>query len=628
MDPLSAPLACPCVDGHAQRDYGRLASFLQGRIGRSIELSYAEAIPNGREFDLIIGKVSVVRHDAGQSGLAIRSLALLTGRNGKATLEGRFVVRGEDPARSIEDLGTHRLLLGPPEADEKHGAALAILEAFDLPAPKNPGTSPACNTAALAVVENEADATVISDYAMPLLEGCGTLEQGELRVIGRTDPVPFIGVFATAHLPRSADPDVLAGLKAVAGDPELLQAMESKHGFLSLPPLDASAAWADWRGAGRQGRVPRLPEKLPSRKLLLWSRTLTGPGMAGLALANRRLIVPDKSLGDTHDIWRCLDADTGRELWKLSYRAAGDMDFTNSPRANPVIVDDHVYLLGAFGHLHCVELETGTVVWRRDFRKDFGCDLPTWGWCSTPLPVDDLLMVNPGSGKASLAALDRKTGQTRWQTPGDPVGHAAFILATLGGRRQVVGYDAVSAGGWDPATGRRLWKLVPEHDADFNVATPIVVDDKLLLSTENNGTRLHAFDRQGCIIPTPVAVNEDLDPDTSTPVTCAGLVLGSSRNLHCLDLARGLATCWQTEDVPFDDYATLIAGPKRVLVIPLNGHLQLLRADRGRLHVLDDLDLFDDVPDTERDVWSHPVTVGKRLYIRNMLGVYCFLLSE
>jgi hypothetical protein len=59
-------------------------------------------------------------------------------------------------------------------------------------------------------------------------------------------------------------------------------------------------------------------------------------------------------------------------------------------------------------------------------------------------------------------------------------------------------------------------------------------------STENNGTRLYGFDPQGRIQPEPLAVNEDLAPDTATPVLYNDLVFGSSGQLVCLSLKKGL----------------------------------------------------------------------------------------
>ena len=123
-----------------------------------------------------------------------------------------------------------------------------------------------------------------------------------------------------------------------------------------------------------------------------------------------------------------------------------------------------------------------------------------------------------GSKERFAGGLDRFTGNVLWTTPGDPPGYASFVLARLGGLEQVVGYDAISLGGWDPETGRRLWRLLPEREGDFNVPTPLVVGDKLLVATENNGARLYAFGPEGKIQPQPLAKNEDLCPDTSSPV--------------------------------------------------------------------------------------------------------------
>ena len=211
----------------------------------------------------------------------------------------------------------------------------------------------------------------------------------------------------------------------------------------------------------------------------------------------------DKSESKDQDIWRCLDADTGQEMWTVVYATPQKMEFTNAPRATPVIHGNFVYLLGAFGDLHCVNLYGSGVVWRRNILKDFDAKLPTWGTCSTPLVVGDSLIVNPGSADASLVALSLYTGEVLWKTPGGPSAYGSLILGTFGGVRQIVGYDAQSLGGWDPNTGQRLWTLAPAKKGDYNVPTPVDVSGRLLVATENNGTRLHAFDPNGRLHPGP-----------------------------------------------------------------------------------------------------------------------------
>ena len=386
--------------------------------------------------------------------------------------------------------------------------------------------------------------------------------------------------------------------------------------------------WRDWRGPSRAAHSPDVPLTLPKELKLIWERPLTGAGLAGLAVAEGRVVLADKTAGAMSDAWRCLDAETGKELWSLTYPAPKQMDYDNAPRAAPVIHNGFVYLLGAFGHLHGVELATGKVIWRKEFPKDFGSEVPEWGFCSSPLVVDDKLIVNPGSTKASLVALDLRTGAVVWQTPGEGPAYAAFILGEFGGRRQFVGYDSKSVGGWDPATGKRLWRLAPPEEGDYNVATPVAVDGQLFLATEMNGARLYDFDSKGRILPGPVAVNEDMAPDMCSPIAVDGLILGGCGYLMCLDLNRELATAWESFDERYGEYCSLIAGNSRVLVTSIDGWLSLLEATGSEYRCVSRLDLYPGLSEKKRITWSHPALVGSRYYIRNQVAAYCFEISN
>ncbi len=636
MDPLCNRLACDCVGGYAQRDYDRFARFLEEQLGRPVMVTYAESLlgpntPPPEQLDLIIGKSSLVAYDAHRSRLSVRLLAMLSDREGRISQEGMFVVRQDDPARSVADLIGRRILFGPEESVEKHAAAFAALDVFGLPIPAAPSVDSSCSTAAVAVVEHEADAAVVSGYAMPLLQGCGTIDQGALRVVGKTSAVPFIGVFSTGRLSAERERAFQSALQKAGTDRELLEALESRDGFVRVcgPGGEENASgWTDWRGPKRNAISRHVPRQLPRTAELLWSRVLTGHGLSGLAVKDRYLIVADKSLDGRKDIFRCLDSMSGQEFWKLEYAAAGKMDFTNAPRATPVIHDGQVYLLGAFGDLHSVALATGKIRWRRHLASDFSTGVPTWGFCSTPLVVGDKLVVNPGAEDASIAALDLQTGSTRWVTAGDPPGYSSLIEASVRGQQQVIGYEAAALCGWDPRDGQRLWRLVPEYEGDFNVPTPIMVGNRLLVSTENNGTRLYDFDNRGHIRPEPIAQNNDLSPDTSTPVVLGSIVLGSAGGLICLSVEDQLKTLWECFDDPYMEYCCLLAGNDRFLVLTQTGSLRLLKADKNRLHVVSTVDLFGNVPSDDRDVWSHPALVSGRLYVRNSLGVYCFLIPQ
>ncbi len=642
MDPLCRRLVAAPPSDHVPRDYASLGTLLNTRLGRPLEFIYpvrpGEALPSRPGgADLIIGKASVVSLAAAEANEVIRPIARLTDREGRTDVCGLLVVRKNDPAKGITDLADHRILFGPACDEERHSAALAALAECGV-APVPPlQTMPDCNDALLALAEGDTDVAVISSYALPLMEGRDPQGEGTLRVAGRTASLPFITVFATARVSATMERKIVDALLTVKTSPQVLEALDSKEGFVgpddkppaeSTPPPASPAPspateWTDWRGPGRAGMSPDVPTRLPATLKLLWKRGLTGPGHSGVAATATHVIIADKSEQNEQDIWRCLDADTGKELWTIAYGTPKELEFTNAPRATPVIHGGFAYLLGAFGDLHCIAMHSHQILWHRNIARDFGATLPAWGLCSTPLIVDDFLIVNPGAEDASLVALGLYTGEVIWKTPGGPAAPASLILGTFGGARQIIGYDAVSLGGWDPNTGERLWTLLPQKQGDYNVATPVNVNGRLLVATKNNGTRLYEFREGGRAKPVLVAESLDLAPDISTPVTINGLVFGCSAGLFCLDLDDGLKTLYCAEDdEAFKDYAALAAGNDHILAASVEGELVLLEASREAFSPVSRLRVFKDT-----EVWSHPALVGDRLYLRSMKEVCCILLN-
>ena len=321
-----------------------------------------------------------------------------------------------------------------------------------------------------------------------------------------------------------------------------------------------------------------------------------------------------------------MSARDGELQWQLEYDAPGELDYGPSPRATPLIYKDLVFLLGAFGHLHCVERLTGKIVWKRNLYDEYGLETkPTWGACSSPLIVANKLIVNPGAKEASLVALDSKTGRTLWQTPGEAAGYGSLIAGKFGGRLQIVGHDAISLGGWDVKTGKRLWKVIPEFTGDFNVPTPLAVNGQLLVTTENNGTRLFAFDTNGIIKTKPIAVNEDLNPDMSSPIQIGNHIYCVWNEMFCLNSKQGLKTTWVAEEAAFSDYAALITDSRRILVIGKGGRLLLLDAQANQFKVISKLNLFSKPSDD--NIFSHCALIGSRLYLRGESELICVDLS-
>src|SRR5581483_4251778 len=139
-----------------------------------------------------------------------------------------------------------------------------------------------------------------------------------------------------------------------------------------------------------------LAEAWPkSGPTLLWE-FVKGEGWACPAIVGDRLVLFSRR-GD-QEVADCLERETGKSLWTFAYAApyrdrygTGD-----GPRNSAVIADSRVFVSGVTGLLHCLDLATGKVVWKRDLQKDFDLAPSFFGRGSTPLVLGNRLILNIG----------------------------------------------------------------------------------------------------------------------------------------------------------------------------------------------------------------------------------------
>lgn len=346
---------------------------------------------------------------------------------------------------------------------------------------------------------------------------------------------------------------------------------------------------------------------------------MSNAALAGVAATREAVIVADRDPADRIDIFRCYNVD-GSERWTLRYPAPGELDYGNSSRSTPFIHGDTVFLSGAHGHFHAVELATGNIRWKKQFQRDFNApsDL-SWGFCASPLVFDGRLYLHPGGPQAALVAVDPATGEVLWKSPGEPPGHSSLVPAQFAGRKQIIGFDKQSLGAWDATTGERIWTVKPKLGGEFNVPTPIVTPEQVLVASETNGARVYAVDARGQVDAQPQATNDHLLPDCQSPVLVGNRLYGVANGLFCLDVSRRLAEVWHCDDPLFSEYASLIGSPSRILVTTLRGKLLLINLNSDRYEKVAELDLFDD----EQGLYSHPAIVGQRLYVRGSKSLVC-----
>jgi ABC-type phosphate/phosphonate transport system substrate-binding protein len=336
MDPLSKDLACACVKGYAQRNYKVLAAYLQTKTGMEVQVSHGETLADalkhsGGSVDILIGKFSVIQSEAKKNALELQPVCSLTNKQGSSFQRGLLVVRKDSPARQLNDLQGFRVYFGPEDCDEKSAAAKELLQSAEIAPGANSEISASCSSAAEALLKleaNERAVALISSYAEPLLAGCGTIKPGDLRVVAKTREVPFITAFLNRRLPSETMKALENALLSSDSDAQLLEALESLHGFVepelsastAPAPKSGSQAWPQFRGPKRDGSVSWLPDSLPAVSQFLWSVSLPSDGVGGIAATEDVVVVGGRNAQDKADVFFCSTLGRARNAGVLSIR--------------------------------------------------------------------------------------------------------------------------------------------------------------------------------------------------------------------------------------------------------------------------------------------------------------------
>jgi outer membrane protein assembly factor BamB len=240
----------------------------------------------------------------------------------------------------------------------------------------------------------------------------------------------------------------------------------------------------------------------------------------------------------------------------------------------------------------------------------------TWGHSGSPLIVEGKLIVQPGGPHASLVALDPDTGETIWTSSGGAASYSSFMPVELGNQLQIIGYDFESLGAWDIKTGKRLWKHVPARAGDFNVPTVLIQSldpqTRLIVSSENNGTRMMGFNPDGSLQTKQLAQYRQLAPDTHTPVLAGDWVVGVSNYLYAINTDDHFQTVLELEDAAFEQYCSLVGTDNRLLAMNMDGELLLIELTDQELRIVSRWKL-----DAEpASVYSHPAVADIGVYVR------------
>ena len=378
--------------------------------------------------------------------------------------------------------------------------------------------------------------------------------------------------------------------------------------------------WPCWRGPRQDGisQETDLLEEWPrTGPPFLWKAALSG-GFSAVAVADGRVFTQTKE--KNQEVVLCLDAATGKELWRYRYDCdyAAHPSFTGGarpqartgPRATPTVEGDRVYSVGATGILLCLEARTGKRIWQQDLLKLGGRDCPPHGYCSSPLVKGDRVYVHPGGPKGkSLAALDKKDEAVVWQALDDPVGDASPIWFEVGSTPQVVFLTGTEAVGVAPQDGQLLWRYPWKVFHDLNIASPIAADREVFVSS-NYGTGGAVFRLPERGEPETVWKSKAMQNHFATSVLYNGYLYGFSEDrLRCVH--------FQTGAIKWDKVAlgrgSLVVADGHLIILSEHGELVLARATPTAFAQVSRCRAFDE----ETLTWTVPVVSGGRLFLRS-----------
>jgi outer membrane protein assembly factor BamB len=304
---------------------------------------------------------------------------------------------------------------------------------------------------------------------------------------------------------------------------------------------------------------------------------------------------------------------TGEPVWR--HRDAARFYESNGgpgPRGTPTLHDGRVYTVGATGIVNALDAGSGTLVWSRNAVTDTGVTIPGWGITSSPLVVNDTVIV-AASGR--LVAYDMASGKPRWTKTTGGGSYSSPQLATFGGVPQIVFVGGGGATGLALADGAVLWQHALWQPAIGIVQSAVVDGDVVIAPADAMGgigmRRIAVAHGPSGWTTEERWTSRGLKPNFNDFVIHKGHAYGFDGTiLSCIDVKDG-ARKWKGGRYG-GGQLVLLADQDLLVVISEEGELALVKATPDEF-----TEVAEKIPAIEGKTWNHPVLIGDLLLVRN-----------
>lgn len=306
-----------------------------------------------------------------------------------------------------------------------------------------------------------------------------------------------------------------------------------------------------------------------------------------------------------------------------SYEAEAANSHGPGSRATPFINDDRVYTFGRSGDLVCWQLLDGKMLWRKNLKEEGGVE-PTWGFSTTPLVLDDKVIVQ-GGGAALVIAYDKLTGKMLWKSMEGDAGYAAVITMNIDHEVKLLIYQGKGLSCLDPSDGKHLWTAPWATEYGVNATTPIVSHDIIFhTSGYKMGGEALQVTKNGYTV---LWKNNFMEAQHSDPVLIDGYLYGysgeSSRNngqFRCIQLSTG-NEMWSTNAIG-QGTTTFVDG--HLICQDIKGNLFLVKPNPSGFVKLGEIRSA--IRDVKNPAWTVPVVANGKLYLRYLQQLVCYQL--
>lgn len=384
-----------------------------------------------------------------------------------------------------------------------------------------------------------------------------------------------------------------------------------------------SQDWPQWMGPGRNAVVSgfKAPATWPAELKQAW-KVQVGSGDATPVLSGNKIYLHTRQ--GSEETILCLDAASGKELWKSGYPCAavtGPAGSHPGPRSTPTVAGGKVVTLGVSGVLTCLDAATGKVTWRKD---NPGNAVPQFFTGMSPLVLENTVIAHLGTkDNGNLVALDLNTGKEKWKWAGDGPSYASPALMTVDGIKTVVVQTEKNLMGFGLTDGKMLWQYAtPAMQRFYNCSSPCLQGDVIYLTGQGSGLKALKVSKTGDDFSvSELWSNPAVGAKWNTPVLKDGFLYGftDQKRAYCVNASTG-ATAWVDNNVS-SDFSTLIDCGSVLLGLPSTGNLLVMKPDQGAYMELAKYKV------AETPVYAFPLIAGNSVYVKDAEALAMFKLE-